>query len=45
MKTPITSCPCLRSKWAATLLSTPPDMASTMRGMAENGEWRMATGD
>ena len=31
MKTPITSWPCSTSRWAATLESTPPVMASTMR--------------
>ena len=31
MKTPITSCPCSTSRWAATLESTPPLMASTTR--------------
>ena len=31
MNRPITSCPAWRSKWAATLLSTPPDMANTTR--------------
>jgi peptide chain release factor 2 len=31
MNTPITSCPCSTSKWAATLESTPPLMANTIR--------------
>ena len=35
MKTPITSCPCSRSRWAATLESTPPDIASTTRAIVQ----------
>src|SRR3954447_9673351 len=31
MNTPITSCPCSTSRWAATLESTPPLIASTTR--------------
>ncbi len=33
MKTPMTSNPCCNNKDAATLLSTPPDMANTTRAI------------
>ena len=35
MNTPITSCPCSNSKWAATLESTPPDIANTTRAIRQ----------
>ena len=35
MKTPITSCPCSSSRWAATLESTPPDIARTTRAILQ----------